>query len=276
LFWNVSEQGALDRLAIFIRDHLQGYQSGRDFPSLDQTSKLSAYLHWGQISVRTVWHAIWNACRQDQSLQADSMFFIRELCWREFSYNLLYHFPLLPDKNFHDKFDRFPWRYNEQFLKAWQEGKTGYPFVDAGMRELLQTGYMHNRVRMIVASFLIKNLLLDWRHGRDWFWQHLVDADVANNSMSWQWVAGCGVDAAPYFRIFNPTTQGEKFDKQGDYIRKFLPELARLPDKYLFEPHKAPALMLYQAGITLGKTYPYPIVELDVSRKIALQLYHNM
>jgi len=195
------------------------------------------------------------------------------LAWREFSYSLLYNFPTLPRENFNKKFNGFSWQTNSSFLEAWQQGKTGYPIVDAGMRELLQTGYMHNRVRMIVGSFLVKNLLLHWHQGEDWFWDHLVDADLANNSASWQWVAGSGADAAPYFRVFNPITQGEKFDSNGEYTKRFVPELKKLPVKYLFKPWEAPQEVLKSAGVVLGKTYPHPMVDVSESRKRALDAY---
>ncbi len=186
---------------------------------------------------------------------------------------MLYHSPELPRKNLQRKFNRFPWRTDKKALRRWQQGKTGYPIVDAGMRELWQTGYMHNRVRMIVGSFLVKNLMLHWHHGEDWFWDTLVDADLANNSASWQWVAGCGADAAPYFRIFNPVTQGQKFDPNGDYVRKYVPEISELPDKYLHSPWEASANVLNMAGIRLGDTYPQPIVDLKASRERALDAF---
>lgn len=202
--------------------------------------------------------------------------FCSELGWREFSYNLLYHHPALPHTNLQSKFNAFPWDENLNYLYAWQKGKTGIPMVDAGMRELWHTGYMHNRVRMIVGSFLVKNLRLHWHHGERWFWDTLVDADLANNSASWQWIAGCGADAAPYFRIFNPVMQGQKFDPQGEYIRKYVPELAALPDQYLFSPWEAPASVLQQADITLGVTYPYPIIDLKKSREEALIAFQSL
>ncbi|MEM8863339.1 MAG: FAD-binding domain-containing protein, partial [Chloroflexota bacterium] len=194
----------------------------------------------------------------------------------EFSYSLLYHFPTLPWKNLQSKFDRFPWGDNSDFLERWQTGQTGYPIVDAGMRELWQTGYIHNRVRMIVGSFLVKNLLLDWRHGERWFWDCLVDADLASNSASWQWIGGCGADAAPYFRIFNPITQGQKFDKEGEYTRHFVPELKNVPKKYLYNPWDAPPIVLRQAGVVLGETYPHPIVNVKESRELALEAFASL
>jgi deoxyribodipyrimidine photo-lyase len=202
--------------------------------------------------------------------------FLSELGWRDFSAHLLLQAPDLPERNLQKKFDRFPWLDDEQLRKAWEGGKTGYPIVDAGMRELWCTGYMHNRVRMIAASFLVKNLLQDWRHGERWFWNSLLDADLANNSASWQWVAGSGADAAPYFRIFNPVTQGKKFDPAGEYVRRHVPELADLPDKYVQCPWEAPDEVLQEAGIELGKTYPAPIVDLAESRQRALDAYATL
>jgi len=202
--------------------------------------------------------------------------FHRELAWREFSHYLLYHFPELPRQNFNRRFDRFPWADDPSLLAAWKQGKTGIPIVDAGMRELWETGYMHNRIRMLVASLLTKNLRIHWHHGQAWFWDCLADADLASNSASWQWVAGSGADAAPYFRIFNPVTQGQKFDPKGEYTRRFVPELSRVPDKYLFNPWEAPPDTLQQAGVVLGKTYPRPIVDLKISREQALEAYQQI
>ena len=232
---------------------------------------MSPYLHWGEISPRQIWQRI-QSIELDDNVQT----FKSELGWREFSYSLLYHFPELPEKNLQQKFDAFPWRDDPHYLKCWQQGLTGYPIVDAGMRELWQTGYMHNRVRMIVGSFLVKNLLLHWHHGREWFWDCLVDADLASNSASWQWIAGCGADAAPYFRIFNPVTQGEKFDASGEYTRRFIPELSRLPDKYLFKPWMASEDVLAEAGIRLGDDYPLPVVDLKASRERALEAFKSL
>jgi deoxyribodipyrimidine photo-lyase len=211
--------------------------------------------------------------RDQAGFDNDIDVFLSELGWREFSHSLLYHFPHLPRQNLQSKFDSFPWQSDDNNLRAWQQGKTGYPIVDAGMRELWETGYMHNRVRMIVGSFLVKNLLLHWHHGEAWFWDCLVDADLANNSAGWQWIAGCGADAAPYFRVFNPITQGTKFDADGSYTRRFVPELAALPNKYLFSPWDAPALELQAAGITLGNEYPKPVVDVKQSREAALAAF---
>ncbi len=266
--WEIGEAGAQKRLEAFIRNGLANYKQGRDFPAQASVSRLSPHLHFGEISPNQAWHAA--AAAEDGENTAR---FHNELGWREFSHYLLYHRPELPRKNLDRKFDRFPWRDDPAALRRWQRGQTGIPIVDAGMRELWQTGTMHNRVRMVVGSFLVKNLLLHWSHGAAWFWDCLVDADLANNSASWQWVAGCGADAAPYFRIFNPVTQGQKFDPDGDYTRRFVPELENLPAKYLFNPWEAPEAVLRQAGVALGKTYPHPVVELKASRERALAAY---
>ena len=272
--WKIGEQAAQQKLSHFLKNNLLDYKKNRDEPSKPNTSGLSPYLHFGEISPNQIWHAV--QLQGINALRSDATHFLRELAWREFSYSLLYHFPSLPDKNFQPKFDSFPWKDDATLFQAWQQGKTGYPIIDAGMRELWQTGTMHNRVRMITASFLVKNLLIHWKDGAAWFWDCLVDADLANNSASWQWVAGSGADAAPYFRIFNPILQGEKFDKDGIYTRRFLPELAALPKKWLFKPWEAPEPILQAAGITLGKTYPHPIVNLQLSRNQALEVYQKM
>lgn len=269
--WRVGEAAALDVLNVFLEKGLHGYKMGRNFPAQSHISRLSPYLHWGQISPNTAWYAARALGEND-----DIDHFCSELGWREFSYSLLYNFPTLPSKNFQSKFDAFPWKKNDQYLDAWRKGKTGVPIVDAGMRELWQTGYMHNRVRMIVASYLVKNLRIDWREGEKWFWDTLFDADLANNSASWQWVAGSGADAAPYFRIFNPVTQGEKFDPDGEYIRRYVPELSRLSGKHLFAPWMAPADSLQAADIRLGDTYPEPIVDLKTSRQEALAAFKSL
>ncbi len=269
--WDIGEQGAHKCLHAFLEHGLSGYKDKRDFPALRNVSRLSPYLHWGEISPNQIWHAA--ACLGKNE---DVEHFHRELAWREFSIYLLYHFPDLPHANFNRKFDRFPWSDNTEALKRWQRGQTGIPIVDAGMRELWQTGYMHNRVRMITASFLTKNLLQHWHHGRAWFSDCLVDADLASNCASWQWVAGCGADAAPYFRIFNPVTQGKKFDPTGEYTRRYVPELSRVPDTYLFSPWEAPEDILRKAGVTLGDTYPHPVVDLKQSRQRALDAYEKV
>lgn len=266
--WVVSEEGAKERLNAFLDNGIQNYKEGRNFPSTNHNSRLSPYMHFGQISPNQIWHSA-----RFFELDANIEHFSVELAWREFSFNLLYHFPELPRKNLQSKFDNFPWQENNVFLEKWQKGQTGYPLVDAGMRELWQTGFMHNRVRMVVGSFLVKNLLIHWHEGEKWFWDCLLDADLASNSASWQWIAGCGADAAPYFRVFNPTTQGERFDGAGKYTRKYVPELKNLPDKYLFNPWEAPVDILQKAGVFIGKNYPKPIVDVAKSRQAALDAY---
>jgi deoxyribodipyrimidine photo-lyase len=274
--WTPGEEGAHNRLQNFLDRGLTDYKKGRDFPAQRSVSRLSPHLHFGEISPRQVWQAAQRAGANAAS-EAQSEHFQRELAWREFSYALLYHFPELTWKNLNERFNEFPWKAQQsRQLEQWQRGETGYPLVDAGMRELWETGYMHNRVRMVVGSFLVKNLMLHWHQGARWFWDTLVDADLANNSCSWQWVAGCGADAAPYFRIFNPVTQSQKFDPGGDYIRRFVPELKKLPDKLLHEPFKAPQQELEAAGIKLGKDYPEPIVDLRESRQAALSAYDEV
>ena len=266
--WKAGESSAKKTLKKFLEQKIDRYKLGRDFPSENSVSRLSPHLHFGEISPNLVWHST-----KELEFDNNVEHFCSELGWREFSYSLLYNFPTLPKKNLQSKFDNFPWKKNTKMLKAWQKGLTGYPIVDAGMRELWQTGYMHNRVRMIVGSFLVKNLLIHWHEGEKWFWDCLVDADLANNSASWQWIAGSGADAAPYFRIFNPITQGERFDPKGIYTKKYMPELKDLPDKYLFKPWEAPELILKDANIILGKTYPKPIVDVKQSRLDALEAF---
>ncbi len=274
-YWKPTEQQAHKSLQDFIKNTLSGYKTGRDFPALQQTSRLSPYLQFGQISPHQIWYAV-----KDQGYEyasrVDVQHFLTELVWREFSYNVLFHTPTVTHKNLQKKFDHLTWRSSKSDLESWQQGLTGYPLVDAGMRELWQTGYMHNRVRMVVASFLIKNLRIDWREGEAWFWDLLVDADLASNSFNWQWVAGSGYDAAPYFRIFNSTTQGEKFDKHGEYVKRWIPELKNMPDKYLYEPWLAPLEILKKAKIELGKSYPKPIVDLKISRQQALDNFKKL
>ena len=238
------------------------FPTARNPPGIEGVSRLSPHLHWGEISIRQVWQAV--------DLHAGDTF-LRELAWRDFAHHLLWQFPDLPDRPFRPEFAGFPWREDARALRAWQKGLTGYPFVDAGMRQLWTTGWMHNRVRMVVASFLVKHLLLPWQAGEAWFWDCLVDADLANNAMNWQWVAGSGADAAPYFRIFNPVLQGEKFDGDGAYVRRWVPEVAGLPDKFLHRPWEAPGDVLAKAGVTLGETYPRPIVDHDSARRRALE-----
>ena len=267
-YWQPGEDGAQQKLDEFIENHLTDYKINRDIPQMDATSRLSPHLHFGEISPWKVWEAIEFAKLDARCDIASAERFLSELGWREFSVYLLYHFPSLPESNFKEAFNAFPWHDNGSALKRWQQGMTGYPIVDAGMRELWATGYMHNRVRMIVASFLTKHLLIDWRHGADWFLDTLVDADLANNSASWQWVAGCGADAAPYFRIFNPVLQSQKFDPEGAYIRQWVPELTRLSKQYIHEP--------WTADTSLKKGYPEPIIAHDEARKRALACYQHI
>ena len=266
--WEIGERGAHKRLRSFIKNGIDRYKEGRNYPSKPYVSYISPHLHFGELSPNQAWH-------QARSLPADANVdhFCSELGWREFSYNLLFHNPDLPTQNLQKKFDNFPWSTDLDLLKAWQRGLTGVPFVDAGMRQLWATGTMHNRVRMVVGSFLVKNLLLDWRYGERWFWDCLFDADLANNSAGWQWVAGCGADAAPYFRIFNPVTQGQKFDGAGEFIRQYIPEISDLPDKYLCNPWEAPEEVLEAANVKLGETYPKPVVDLSSSRSMALEAF---
>ncbi|MEM7463776.1 MAG: deoxyribodipyrimidine photo-lyase [Pseudomonadota bacterium] len=270
--WDASESGAQDCLDEFVANGLHGYAKGRDIPAKKNVSRLSPYLRYGLVSPYQLWHAAVEA----DAPENDKLKFCKELVWREFSYHLLYHFPSLGWQNFNSSFDDFPWLKESRDIKAWQKGKTGYPLVDAGMRELWHTGYMHNRVRMVTASFLIKHLMVDWRVGERWFWDTLVDADPASNTASWQWVAGSGADAAPYFRIFNPIIQGKKFDPDGTYVRKWVPELSGLPDKYLHEPWLAPEHVQEEAGIQMGTSYPFPIVDHKAARDRALDAYKNL
>ncbi len=273
--WVPGEKGAQDRIRYFLDNGIKGYNKGRDFPAAEKCSNLSPHLHLGEISPHQIWYSLaFQAHLLESGEDLDQ--FQMELAWREFSYSLLFYNADLPDTNLQKKFDYFQWRKDETALQAWQTGNTGIPLVDAGMRELWQTGFMHNRVRMVAASFLVKNLMIDWKEGARWFWDCLVDADLANNSASWQWVAGCGADAAPYFRIFNPATQGVRFDPKGEYTRKYVPELAGLPDKWLFNPWEAPKEALDAAGIALDETYPAPIVDLKTSRQRALDAFSDM
>lgn len=269
--WTIGEEGAQGRFERFIDEGLAHYDHGRHFPAKPYVSRLSPHLHFGELSPHQLWHTLRSLA---DGKQVET--FCRELGWREFCYSQLYHHPDLPTKNLQSKFDHFPWKEDDAALKAWQQGQTGVPMVDAGMRELWQTGYLHNRVRMIVGSFLVKNLRLHWQHGERWFWETLVDADLANNSAGWQWIAGCGADAAPYFRIFNPTVQGQKFDPEGLYVRQFVPELSGLPNQYLFTPWRAPESVLKAAGIELGVTYPFPVVDLKTSRIEALSAFQSL
>ncbi|MGB5338227.1 MAG: deoxyribodipyrimidine photo-lyase [Gammaproteobacteria bacterium] len=271
--WQPGEDGARKALEEFCDTGLHDYATARDVPAMSGTSRLSPHLHFGEISPVQIWNIMLHAAAMDASpgTMAATEAYLREIAWREFSHQLLYHFPHTPLKPLDTRFEYFPWRTDyRDMLQCWQTGQTGIPIVDAGMRELWATGYMHNRVRMIVASFLIKNLLIPWQEGARWFWDTLVDADLANNTMGWQWTAGSGADAAPYFRIFNPVLQGEKFDKSGRYVRHWIPELEKLADKYIHKPWAADPALLADAGVILGVDYPQPLVDLPTSRKQAL------
>ncbi|TPN81852.1 deoxyribodipyrimidine photo-lyase [Mesorhizobium sp. CU2] len=268
--WAPGEAGAQERFRRFVSDELADYERKRDIPADPATSRLSPHLAFGEITP----YQLFAGLRRSRSNGAAK--FRKEVAWREFSYHLLFHNPDLRKRSFRAEFEAFPWRDNAPALSKWQSGSTGYPIVDAGMRELWQTGWMHNRVRMVAASFLIKDLMIDWRHGEKWFWDTLVDADPANNPASWQWVAGSGADAAPYFRIFNPVLQGEKFDPRGDYVRRYVPEVAALPDRYIHRPWEAPGGVLKESRIELGRTYPKPIVDHASARDRALTIYQSI
>ena len=272
--WEPGEASAARRLRGFVAEGMDEYDEARDEPAKEGTSRLSAALHFGEVSPRQIWAAV-KARAKDSGVFPPSkgaQVFLAEIGWREFAHHLLYHFPHTVERPMREEFARFPWAEDAGGVKlrAWQKGKTGYPIVDAGMRQLWKTGWMHNRVRMIVASFLVKHLRLPWTAGAAWFWDTLVDADLANNTLGWQWSAGCGADASPYFRIFAPVLQGQKFDARGDYVRRWVPELAKVPNEFLHAPWEAPAEVLKEAGVELGRDYPRPIVEHAVARKEAL------
>ena len=271
--WQPGESSALVKLEHFIGNQLQSYKELRNEPAILGTSRLSPHLHFGEISPRQIWSALQQVMQNPNSNLLSIQTYLSEIGWREFSYYLLYHYPQLIDTNFKRQFDRFPWQKDEVNLRLWQKGLTGYPIVDAGMRELWRTGYMHNRVRMITASFLSKDLMIDWRKGAAWFWDTLLDADLANNSASWQWVAGSGVDAAPYYRIFNPVLQGQKFDPQGEYVKRWIPELAAVSKQWVHQPWRAPKDSL---PLVLGVDYPLPIVDHATARQIALSNYQML
>lgn len=275
--WTPGQEGAQKRLQVFLKKKAAVYDEARDIPSEDATSGLSPHLHFGEIGPRQIWAAA-QALSKDSGifpLNNGVQRFLTEVGWREFAHHLLYHFPDTPERPLRKQFEKFAWAkdHDGSKLRAWQQGQTGYPIVDAGMRQLWQTGWMHNRVRMIVASFLVKHLRLSWTHGAAWFWDTLVDADLANNTLGWQWSAGCGADAAPYFRIFAPVTQGEKFDPEGSYVRRWVPELAKVPAKFLHRPWEAPADLLARAEVVLGATYPRPIVDHATARSEALTAF---
>ena len=279
--WQPGESGAQSQLQYFQKQAIHEYSAGRDLPGVVGTSRLSPHLRFGEISPGQVWHAV-VSIPNDQETHGQDMInnaagraacqaYLRQICWREFAYQLLHHHPESAEQALRPEFAAFPWKNDPRTLRDWTQGKTGYFFVDAGMRELWHTGWMHNRVRMVVASFLVKHLLIGWQEGAAWFWDTLVDADLANNSIGWQKVAGRGADAAPYFRIFNPVIQGEKFDPTGASVRRWVPELSGLPDEWIHKPWKAPVSTLIRAGVQLGTTYPAPIVDHDQARDRALR-----
>ncbi|MGE0715940.1 MAG: deoxyribodipyrimidine photo-lyase [Alphaproteobacteria bacterium] len=274
--WTPGESGAQARLSAFLDEGLAGYRRDRDRPDRPGTSMLSPHLHLGEVSPRAVWHAVAARIADSPAAAGDGEAYLRELGWREFSAHLLFAEPDLPLVPLRPEFSDFPWRPTDAHVRAWRCGATGFPIVDAGMRQLWATGWMHNRVRMVVASFLVKDLATPWQDGEAWFWDTLVDADLANNAASWQWVAGCGADAAPFFRIFNPVLQGEKFDPDGAYVRRWVPELARLPARYLHAPWKAPAAALAEAGVRLGESYARPIVDHATARRRALEAFASL
>jgi deoxyribodipyrimidine photo-lyase len=268
--WTPGEEAAQHKLQAFLRGAIRDYREMRDFPAKDGVSRLSPHLRWGEISPRQ----IWSATMAKASLVGAP--FLRQLGWREFSHHLLFANPELPEHPLDKRFEDFPWLHDDDAFAAWSGGRTGYPMVDAAMRQLWSDGYMHNRSRLVAGSFLVKDLLLPWQDGERWFWDTLVDADLANNSASWQWVAGCGADAAPYFRVFNPVLQGEKFDPEGDYVRRYVPELAGLGAKYIHRPWEAPEDALREAGLRLGETYPFPIVDHKMARARALEAFASI
>jgi deoxyribodipyrimidine photo-lyase len=276
--WEPGEAGAQKRLKQFIASAMEDYGEQRNRPDVDGTSALSPYLHFGDLGPRQVWAAV-KASAKGSGIFPPSrgaQVFLSEVGWREFAHHLLFHFPHTPEAPLRTEFGAFPWRTDSKQLRAWQKGQTGYPIVDAGMRQLWMTGWMHNRVRMIVASFLVKHLRISWQAGADWFWDTLVDADLASNTLGWQWTAGCGADAAPYFRIFNPMLQGAKFDPDGAYVRRWVPELAKLPAEFIHCPWEAPLHALAAAGVVLGRDYPQPIVDHGAARAAALDALKSL
>ena len=271
--WDPGEAAAQRRLASFLGGPVARYRERRDRPDLEGGSRLSPHLKWGEIGPHQVWRAAAPLVEAGGPAGEGAQALLRELAWRDFNHHLLVHFPDMVTKNWRPAFDRFPWREDPAALEAWQRGRTGYPIVDAGMRELWHTGWMHNRARMIAASFLVKDLMIDWRRGEEWFRDTLVDADLANNAGNWQWVAGSGADAQPFFRIFNPVRQAEKFDPDGEYVRRWVPEISRLPDRWLHKPWEASIEVLRRAGVELGPDYPLPIVDHAAARRRALDAY---
>jgi len=277
--WKPGEAGAWAKLRSFLDNAVKDYPEDRDRPALPATSRLSPHLHFGEITPSQVWHSAlaWATSESEAGTVAAAESFLRQIAWREFSHHMLFHFPHTAEEPLDTRYRAFPWETDYRgALEAWQKGETGIPIVDAGMRELWTSGWMHNRVRMICASLLTKNLLVPWQQGARWFWDTLVDADLANNSFGWQWTAGCGADAAPYFRIFNPVAQGERFDADGSYVRRWLPELKGLPAKWIHKPWEAPEELLTSAGVILDKNYPRAIVDLKRSRTRALEAWEQV
>ncbi|WP_112182413.1 cryptochrome/photolyase family protein [Paraliobacillus zengyii] len=279
-YWTPGENGAYTKWKDFLLDAIEQYDDQRDIPSKEGVSKLSPHLAWGEISPRSIWYQskekldMVSKEEGDRYKQIES--YLRQVVWRDFAYHQLVSYPYVINQPLKDEFKAFPWLKNTEALDRWKSGMTGYPLIDAGMRELWETGWMHNRIRMITASFLVKHLLIHWLEGAAWFRDTLIDHDLANNTMGWQWVAGSGYDASPYFRVFNPILQGEKFDKDGEYVRKWIPEIADLPNKYIFSPWTAPEKVLTQLGIKLGQTYPEHIVDHKAARERALVAYYEM
>jgi deoxyribodipyrimidine photo-lyase len=276
--WSPGESKGWRSFTTFADKVMLRYNETRDIPALGGTSRLSPHLHFGEVSVRKIWQECQGqleSCKT-QAERTGCETFMKELVWREFAYHVIYHLPLTVNNPLRGEFARFPWRRSKEDLAIWKRGETGYPLVDAGMRQLWRTGWMHNRARMVVSSFLVKHLLLPWQSGAAWFMDTLLDADLANNTLGWQWVAGCGADAAPYFRIFNPVIQGEKFDPQGEYVRRWVPELSGLPQKWIHKPWESPASVLSKAGVVLGKTYPAPLVDHGEARARALRAYDEI
>lgn len=276
--WTPGEAGAQTLASEFFKSRVERYDTARDRPDIDGTSGLSPHLAFGEISPRQLWHRAAEAARANgaPNTTAGVQAFTRQLDWREFAYHLLANYPHTPEQPLRRQFEVFPWTRDDAAMDAWKHGMTGFPIVDAGMRQMLATGWMHNRVRMLAASFLVKDLLLAWLDGARWFWECLSDADLANNTLGWQWVAGCGADAAPYFRIFNPVTQGRRYDPHGDYVRRWVPELTRVPAEFVHEPWKAPASVLAKADVTLGRDYPLPIIDHATARARALAVYGSI
>ncbi len=278
--WSPGEAGAKAALKRFVGEAMAAYADQRNRPAIAGTSRLSPFLHFGEISPRQIWAAV-RAAGAERGVfppNGGAKVFLSEVGWREFAHHLLFHFPDTPSEPLRPEFKAFPWRSDSDgtLRRAWQRGRTGYPIVDAGMRELWATGWMHNRVRMIVASFLVKHLRLSWQDGAAWFWDTLVDADLASNTLGWQWTAGCGADAAPYFRIFAPVLQGEKFDPEGEYVRRWVPEIAKLPNRFLHKPWEAPASLRDHCGVDLGGNYPAPIVDHGEARDAALAAFKEL